>query len=301
MADAAAGFAPAKVNLTLRVVGCRADGYHLLDSFVVFAGVGDRLTVSPAARLSLSLSGPFGEGLASEGDNLVLRAARALAEAAGITPHGALRLEKNLPVASGIGGGSSDAAAALRLLTRFWGLAVPPAVLGRIALSLGADVPVCLARAPARMAGIGEILSPVPSLPPGIGLLLVNPGLACPTGAIFRARAEAGTGFSPADAVAEGAPADARALVATLAASGNDLEAPACGVTPAITEVLGAIRELPGCLMARMSGSGATCFGLFASVAEAESAASALRQPRWWRWGGGLYEPGAPHYEQAAG
>ncbi|GAB0112794.1 4-(cytidine 5'-diphospho)-2-C-methyl-D-erythritol kinase [Acidisoma sp. C75] len=300
MPPADAGFAPAKINLTLRVVGRRPDGYHLLDSFVVFADIGDRLSVAPAAGLSLTLRGPFGEGLAGQGENLVLRAAQALAAAAGITPHGALTLEKNLPIASGIGGGSADAAAALRLLTRFWGLAMPPAVLARIGLSLGADVPVCLGRQAARMAGIGEILSPLPALPADLGLLLVNPGLPCPTGAIFRARAESGAGFSPADAVPEAAAESAAGLAAALAASGNDLEAPAIGVTPAIAAVLAAIRAAPGCLLARMSGSGATCFGLFPSRAAAEAAAAGLRPPGWWRWGGGLYEPAAPLYEQAA-
>ena len=144
-----AGFAPAKVNLALRVTGRRPDGYHLLDSLVVFADVGDRLTIAPALALSLAVTGPFGGGLGVE-DNLVLRAARRLAEAAGIDPHGALTLEKNLPVASGIGGGSSDAAAALRLCADFWGVSLPTDALARLALSLGADVPVCLARRPAR-------------------------------------------------------------------------------------------------------------------------------------------------------
>jgi 4-diphosphocytidyl-2-C-methyl-D-erythritol kinase len=285
-----AAFAPAKVNLSLRVVGRRADGYHRLDSLVVFAAIGDRLTVQPGPALSLAVTGPFGGGLADEADNLVLRAAYALAEAAGIEPHGALTLEKNLPVASGIGGGSSDAAAALRLLARAWGLSLPPEAMGRLALGLGADVPVCLARQPARMAGIGEVLAPVPPLP-CLGMLLVNPGVACPTSAIFQARAAAGAAFSSADA----APADgwsrAETLAAGLAASGNDLEAPAMTLAPIIGDVLAAIAGQPDCLLARMSGSGATCFGLFPDAPTAERAAHGLRGEGWWSWGGGLYDP----------
>jgi 4-diphosphocytidyl-2-C-methyl-D-erythritol kinase len=285
-----ASFAPAKVNLTLRVTGRRSDGYHLLDSLVVFAGVGDRLTVAPEAALSLTVTGPFGAGLAAEPDNLVLRAARALATAAGILPRGALTLEKNLPVASGIGGGSADAAAALRLLARLWGLSPPEGMLEALALGLGADVPVCLARRPVRMAGIGEVLAPVPALPP-LGIVLVNPGVACSTAAIFRARATAGAGFSAADALPPAALfATPASLAAALAASGNDLEAPAITVAPAIASVLTALRAQPDCLLARMSGSGATCFGLFSDAAAAARAARALPGEGWWRWGGGLYE-----------
>ncbi|MCB8883346.1 4-(cytidine 5'-diphospho)-2-C-methyl-D-erythritol kinase [Acidisoma cellulosilytica] len=286
----ALGFAPAKVNLTLRVTGRRPDGYHLLDSLVVFADVGDRLSVAPGDGLSLAVTGPFGGPLAAEPDNLVLRAGRLLAEAAGVAPNAALVLEKNLPIASGIGGGSADAAAALRLLSDFWGVALDAAMLQAIALKLGADVPVCLGCAALRMAGIGEVLSPVPVLPP-LGLVLANPGLPCPTPAIFRARAAAGAGFSPADGVPEqgfSAPADfARAL----AASGNDLEDAAIAVQPAIGTVLATLRTVPDLLLARMSGSGATCFGLFPTTAVAAQAAAAMRRDGWWVWGGGLYEP----------
>jgi 4-diphosphocytidyl-2-C-methyl-D-erythritol kinase len=285
-----AAFAPAKVNLTLRVTGRRADGYHCLDSLVVFAGVGDRLTVRPASALSLAVTGPFGDGLGAGGDNLVLRAARSLADAAGLAPHGALTLEKNLPVASGIGGGSSDAAATLRLLAAFWGVSLPEGALHRLALQLGADVPVCLARRPARMAGIGEVLSAVPVLP-ALGVVLVNPRIACPTAAIFRVRAEARTGFSPADAVPTDGWETWRSLAAALAGSGNDLEAPAMTVAPVIGAVLGAIRAQPDCLLARMSGSGATCFGLFPDASAAALVAGSLTGKGWWCWGGGLYEP----------
>jgi 4-diphosphocytidyl-2-C-methyl-D-erythritol kinase len=286
-----ASFAPAKVNLTLRVTGRRPDGYHLLDSLVVFAEIGDRLTVAPGPDLSLTVTGPFGAGLAAEPDNLVLRAARGLAAAAGIVPRGALRLEKNLPVASGIGGGSSDAAAALRLLAKVWGISLPDETLVGLALGLGADVPVCLALRPVRMAGIGEVLAPVPALPP-LGMVLVNPRVACPTAAIFRARAAAGAGFSATDAVPPAAHfATPASLAAALGASGNDLEAPAITVAPVIAVVLAVLRAQPGCLLARMSGSGATCFGLFPDAAAAASAARGLTGEGWWVWGGGLYEP----------
>ncbi|UFN51439.1 4-(cytidine 5'-diphospho)-2-C-methyl-D-erythritol kinase [Roseomonas sp. OT10] len=267
------------MNLFLHVTGQRPDGYHELDSLVVFAAAGDRLRATAADGLGLTLGGPEAGALAAEPDNLVLRAARSLAREAGIAPAAALHLDKRLPVASGIGGGSADAAAALRLLARFWGVA--PAS-GGLALSLGADVPACLASAPLRMAGIGERLSPAPTLP-SCGLVLANPRRPLSTPAVFRARAP---GFSsPADLPAGWD--SAAALAETLRACRNDLEAAAISLCPEVGQVLAALAALPGCLLARMSGSGATCFGLFASPAEAEAAA--MRLPAgWWRWGGGL-------------
>ena len=168
--------APAKVNLYLHLTGRRDDGYHLLDSLVVFAGIGDTLSAAPAETLSLQVTGPFAAGLAGEPDNLVLRAARALAAAAGVAAGAHLVLDKHLPVASGIGGGSADAAAALRLLCRLWRVTPQPAALARLAAGLGADVPVCLAGHAARMGGIGERLEPAPVLP-ACGIVLVNPGI----------------------------------------------------------------------------------------------------------------------------
>lgn len=277
-----AEFAPAKVNLHLHVVGRRADGYHLLDSLVVFADVGDRLTVSAADALSLSVTGPFAAELAAEADNLVLRAARGLAAQAGIRPAARLVLEKTLPVASGIGGGSADAAAALRLLCRFWEL--DPGSAEQLAGGLGADVPVCLASRPALMSGIGEVLRPVPVLP-DIGIVLVNPGISVATPTVFRARVGA---FSGPARFPDSVWQDAGALVATLRGARNDLEAPARGLAPGVNDALQVVAAAPGCLLARMSGSGATCFGLFATPAVARAAVPAIDRDGWWVWGGGL-------------
>ncbi|HEY4254614.1 MAG TPA: 4-(cytidine 5'-diphospho)-2-C-methyl-D-erythritol kinase [Roseomonas sp.] len=279
--------APAKLNLFLQVAGRRADGYHLLDSLVVFADIGDALEALPADALGLALDGPEAGALVAEPDNLVLRAARALADAAGLAPRAALRLTKHLPVASGIGGGSADAAAALRALARLWGLRLPMDRMRAIGLALGADVPVCLASAPCRMQGVGEVLAAAPALP-GFGLVLANPRIGVATPAVFRALA--GRCSGPA-ALPDGW-ADAQAMAADLAGLANDLEAPAIAICPGIAEVLAALRALPGALLARMSGSGATCFALMPDAASAARAA-ALLPAGWWRWGGGL-APAAP-------
>ena len=291
--------AHAKVNLFLRVTGRRADGYHLLDSLVVFAGAADMVSVVPDHRLSLALSGPFAAGLpapgAAEGDdNLVLRAARALAAVAADQGRrefagGRLVLDKHLPVASGIGGGSADAAATLRLMRRFWSLdAVDDARLHELASGLGADVPVCLRQRPAVMRGVGEILHEAPALPPALGLLLVNCGQPVATSAIFAAR---GSGFSAVARLPAGW-SDAAALAADLAGLSNDLEAAACRLFPAIGQVLSTLGALPGCRLARMSGSGATCFGLFDTPQAARDALSDARLPgHWWGWAGGLHDP----------
>ena len=273
--------APAKVNLYLHVVGRRADGYHLLDSLAVFPRIGDTLRAAPADDLTLALEGKFGGELQAEPDNLVLRAARGLAALAGVPAGARLTLVKSLPVASGIGGGSADAAAALRLLARLWGVSPAPEALQALALRLGADVPVCLRARPARMGGVGEVLSPAPDLP-AFGMALVNPGIAVSTPEVFRARA--GT-FSPPAALPPGWSAPA-AMARDLAALGNDLEPPAVALRPVIGEVLAALRASPGCLLARMSGSGATCFGVYADAATAAAAAETVRRPGWWAWGG---------------
>lgn len=262
------------------MLGRRADGYHLLDSLAVFAEVGDVLRAAPADDLTLQIAGPFAAALAAEPDNLVLRAARRLAEAAGVAPRARLVLEKCLPVASGIGGGSADAAAALRLLARLWQVPPPDTAL---ALPLGADVPVCLAGTAARMAGVGEVLTPAPRLPQ-CGLVLVNPGVAVATPAVFRARNGA---FSPPLDLPAGWP-DAAAMAADLARLSNDLEAPALALEPAIGAVLAVLRALPGVLLARMSGSGATCFALCDTTDAARATAARVARPGWWTWGGAM-------------
>lgn len=271
MPKPATEFAPAKINLCLHVTGQRADGYHLLDSLVVFCGVGDQIEARPSDGLSLTLSGPFAAGLPLGEDNLVLRAARAFGADAEFT------LEKNLPPASGIGGGSADAAAAIRALQRLTGKPGPePAEI----LALGADLPVCLAGRPTRMRGIGEELSPVPALPEA-HLLLVNPRVEVPTPAVFRSLARRDNPGLP-DMLPEWP--DCRTFADWLARQRNDLEAPALGIAPMIGTVLGDLRKLPGALLARMSGSGATCFALFESAELAEAGAVTIRaaHPDWW-------------------
>jgi 4-diphosphocytidyl-2-C-methyl-D-erythritol kinase len=271
--------APAKVNLYLHVTGRRTDGYHLLDSLVVFAGDGDRVQVVPADDLRLDVAGPFAGEVPGGDDNLVLRAARLLAEAAGLRCGAAIRLEKRLPVAAGIGGGSADGAATLRALVRLWGVDVDAPTLARLALRLGADVPMCLSGRPAFVGGIGEEIEPVPGLPP-FALLLVNPRVPLPTPRVFAGRSGP---FSPPARFGEPV-ADARALAALLMERRNDLSPPAIGLVPEVERVLAVLAATPGVRLARMSGSGATCFGLLDDAAAAETAARTLAaaRPDWW-------------------
>jgi 4-diphosphocytidyl-2-C-methyl-D-erythritol kinase len=277
--------APAKINLYLHVVGRRADGYHLLDSLVAFADAGDAVAAEPASALSLAIDGPFAPDLAGEGDNLVLAAARALAAAGGCPPHAALHLTKALPVASGIGGGSADAAATLAALCRLWRITIDDATLARLAQGLGADVPVCLAGRTSFMGGIGEEVVPAPPLP-ACGLVLVNPLVPLPTPAVFKRR----SGPFSAPARFATAPRDAAVLAALLAGRGNDLTDAARALVPAIDAVLAALAASPGCLLARLSGSGATCFGLYADARAARSAAAWItaRMRTWWVVGSAL-------------
>lgn len=263
--------ARAKVNLALHVTGCRADGYHLLDSLVVFCSVADRLTAVPADTFSLTVTGPFAGGIPADAENLVLRAARLVPGTAGA----AFTLEKNLPPSSGIGGGSADAAAAIRLMRRIFPSSREPVGTE----SLGADIPVCLLGQPARMQGIGERLTPV-TVPPA-GMVLVNPGLAVATPDVFRA-----LDLKDNAAMPDAWPAwpDATAFAGWLRAQRNDLQAPAIRLCPPIATVLDALAASHGVLLARMSGSGATCFGLYADTDGAAQAAEkiAARRPDWW-------------------
>jgi 4-diphosphocytidyl-2-C-methyl-D-erythritol kinase len=271
----------AKVNLYLHVVGRRADGLHLLDSLIVFVGIGDEIEAEEAADIDLAVAGPFADALAGAppGHNLILRAARMLRAEGGVRSGASIRLHKALPVAAGLGGGSADAAATLRALSALWRLAPAPGDLARLALKLGADVPVCLGGRAAIVAGIGERLAPAPALPPA-QLVLVNPRTPLATACVFGAREGA---FSHPAGFAE-TPADATDLAALLATRANDLETPARRLKPAIDDALSALAGVPGCLIARMSGSGATCFGMFATDAEAAAAAKRLadRRPEWW-------------------
>jgi 4-diphosphocytidyl-2-C-methyl-D-erythritol kinase len=272
--------APAKINLYLHLTGRRPDGYHLLDSLVVFADIADEVALAPAERLAVSAEGPFAGALPDPDGNLVARAARWLAARTGREPAVALRLRKNLPVAAGLGGGSADAAAALRLLQAHWRLPAGALPGAELAAALGADLPVCLAGRSCFVGGIGELLAPAPALP-ALPAILVNPGIALETRRVFAALPAPPAG-APARFAA--APADVPALVALLAARGNDLEPAAIRLAPAIARTLARLRALPEVLLARMSGSGASCFALFADPAAAQRAAVlvAAAEPGWW-------------------
>jgi 4-diphosphocytidyl-2-C-methyl-D-erythritol kinase len=271
--------APAKINLFLHVGERRADGFHPLQSLAVFTDLGDELNFAPAAGLSLALDGPFAKTLSAESDNLVVRAAHALKP--DLREEGAaIALTKNLPVASGIGGGSADAAAALRGLSQLWGMSLDEEKLSAMAAGLGSDIPVCLGTRAAFMEGRGEILSPVISLP-RLAVLLVNPGTAVATKDVFAGlTSRSGIGM----ALPQGRFRDTADLLRFLETTANDLEAPARALQPVIGEVLAAIAAMPGALFIRMSGSGATCFGLFADDACCLRAADLLRaaHPGWW-------------------
>jgi 4-diphosphocytidyl-2-C-methyl-D-erythritol kinase len=274
--------ARAKVNLWLKVVGRRADGYHLLDSLVAFADLADSLEASPSDRLSLAIDGPGEAALSKETDNLVLKAARLLADHAGVAPRAALRLTKRIPVAAGLGGGSADAAAAVQALVDLWRVALPVEELFDLAARLGADVPMCLAGRAALASGVGERLLPAPPLP-ACGLLLVNPAVALPTADVFAARRG---DFSTAEPVARPW-SDLAGLVEALAARGNDLTAAATVLCPAIADVLVFLRQSPDVRYAAMSGSGATCFALYDTPDAAERAAARV-PASWWRHAGRL-------------
>ncbi len=269
----------AKINLTLHVTGQRPDGYHLLDSLVVFASIADTLTATAALETSLTITGPFAARIPATADNLVLRAARLIPT----QTHFAFTLHKALPPASGIGGGSADAAATLRAIAAF----APSMAAARDTLAaaaekaglLGADIPVCIASEPSRMRGVGEQLCTV-KIPP-CWLVLLNPGVAVPTPSVFKALAHKTNPPMP-----EILPnwETARDLALWLHDQRNDLQSPAITTAPVIAEGLAALAQQPGALIARMSGSGATCFALFDSQAQSDAAANKIRaqRPDWW-------------------
>jgi 4-diphosphocytidyl-2-C-methyl-D-erythritol kinase len=277
--------APAKVNLTLRVLGRRPDGYHEIESLVVFAAVGDALAFTPGRKLDLAVRGPTAVAAGDIADNLVLKAVNALAERTGGLKVGRFVLSKRLPVAAGLGGGSTDAAAALRLLARHNRIALDDARLMAAARATGADVPVCLDPQPRFMRGIGEVLSG-PLRLPALPALLINPRVSVATKNVFAALQAPSLAHRKPSAVAdaEGAGGGRQELIEFVARHGNDLEPPAIALHPAIAQALAALRALTGCRLARMSGSGASCFGLFDSGRAATAAARALRvaHPQWW-------------------
>jgi 4-diphosphocytidyl-2-C-methyl-D-erythritol kinase len=277
--------APAKINLYLHLIGRRDDGYHLLDSLIAFAAIHDVVTVRPGDGLTLAVDGPFAPAMPDEGDNLVLRAARALQAKRGLNKGAAITLTKNLPVAAGVGGGSADAAAALLGLNALWELGATERELAELGLGLGADVPACLRGEPLYAAGIGEEIEPAPALP-AMGLVLVNPNRPVSTAAVFSGfdgrfidagdAGDAGRFDSGFD--------HATSFAARLAERRNDLMAPACKIEPEIDAVLGALGDADGCLLSRLSGSGPTCFGLFESEVDASGAAENISaiHPGWW-------------------
>lgn len=271
--------APAKVNLTLHVTGRRDDGYHLLDSLVVFAGVCDQLSATSSPDMRISVSGPFSPGVPNDDSNLMMRAAIALQRVRGVEMGAALTLEKHLPHAAGIGSGSSDAALTLAMLAELWGVAPLPANAPEV-VALGADVPVCLqAPAPTRMTGIGETLSDVPRLP-NCALVLVRPPVEVPTAAVFQAlTSRDGSGM---DDLPQGLDYDGFAQ--WLSAQRNDLQAPAETIAPEITHAIAALRALPAVSFAGMSGSGATCYGLVKDMATARQVARRMQvaHMNWW-------------------
>lgn len=261
--------APAKLNLALHVTGQRADGYHLLDSLVVFAGIADHLTIAEAPKRALSVTGPFAPGVPVGPDNLVWRAIDLLDADRPL----AITLEKNLPHGAGLGGGTSDAAAALRGLCAAWRAPLPT---NEQLLAIGADLPVCLNGRPVRMSGIGGRLDPVPPLP-DFWVVLVNPGVTVPTSACFSALTQK---CNPP--LEEPVWDSATSFYSWLRGQRNDLEEPARMLAPVIAGCLADLAAAPGCQLARMSGSGATCFGLFDTSQAAAAAVDRLTQPDRW-------------------
>lgn len=277
----------AKINLALHVTGQRADGYHLIETLVVFADYADVVSAEPAddRRMGLSVRGPFAEPLGEstpQDDNLVLRAARELLRASGKAkaPATSLTLTKRIPIAAGLGGGSADAAAVLRLLNRYWGLGLDPATLAGIALKLGADVPMCLAAAPLIARSIGEEITAVVGLPT-MPIVLAHPGVPVPTAAVFAALTKKDGAPLPPPPQRFGSLLD---VLYWLRQGRNDLAEPAAEVNKAAAAGAKALISDPECLFARMSGSGAAAFGIFATMAAAARAADRLRvdKPLWW-------------------
>lgn len=269
--------APAKINLYFNITGRRADGYHLVDSLVGFTTLGDTLTIRAGEPLDVVSDGIFADRMPPPYKNLVYQAAQLLADTAGVQARAHITITKNLPVAAGIGGGSTDAAAAMKALVGLWGIPEDSVDLQALGLTLGSDVPACLLAHTTYVGGIGEVLEEAPKLPKA-GILLVNPGVALVTSSVFQARRG---GFNPPDRFTK-APKDAASLAKLLAERDNDLTDAAIRLCPVIRSVLSALDTAPGCHLARMTGSGATCFGVFDDLAAAQAAADAVERDGWW-------------------
>ena len=270
--------APAKINLYLHIIGRRADGYHELDSLVGFTAHGDEIQVRQHEKLYLEINGPFGSSLQANDDNLIVRAARALARETGYRGGADITLRKNLPVSSGVGGGSADAAATLKALNLLWETGLADEDLAALGLNLGADIPVCILSKAARMNGMGEMVSKVENLPP-LGIILINPGIPISTRRVFQMHQGK---FSPT--VELQAIKDTEVFYEFLARQKNDLQDLAIRMVPAIKEALDILSAETGCRLVRLSGSGATCFGLFDNeiLAKASGRAISCHYPNWW-------------------
>jgi 4-diphosphocytidyl-2-C-methyl-D-erythritol kinase len=278
--------APAKINLSFRITGKRDDGYHELDSLVVFADVGDKILIEPATVFSFKIDGDFAgiftpaeRDSSSDSSNIAVRAVWALSQAVKREPSFRLTLTKNLPAGAGLGGGSADAAAVLWGLAQHWGIKNPLSMLEALALPLGADVPVCLGCRPVRMRGIGEILTPVP-MEQELPAVLVWSGVSCPTPAVFR---HFSGRFSPPESLPDTLD-DVNSLIAFLSRHDNDLTEAAKIIVPEIATTLEALKNTASCRLARMSGSGSACFGLYDDRLTAQNAAQIIKHahPTWW-------------------
>ena len=272
-------FAPAKINLYLHVTGRRRDGLHNIDSLVVFADFGDSIFVQRDKDLVLEITGPFANHLSANEDNLVLKAANLLAQYSNVKPQAKIYLAKNLPIASGIGGGSADAAAALVSLSQLWELGLPKKSLLKIAAELGADIPACISREPVLISGYGDKLSPVSPFPSG-WLLLVNSGVPVSTKLVYKRH----NGKFTKPAVIDYIPSDLPSFAVLLEKLSNDLTAAALSIAPTIGKTIEIIAATEGNLLSRLSGSGATCFGLYEHKKEAERAMQTVLklEPKWW-------------------
>ena len=279
-------FAPAKINLYLHITAKRNDNYHLIESLIVFANYGDKITVTPAEKFGLQINGQFAPYIKPNNDNLVIKAAMLLAKASGIKATGNITLTKNLPIASGIGGGSADAAAALLALRKLWDVPISNEDMSNLAIKLGADVAICLQRTASIVTGIGEKINPVPILPK-FWLVLVNPNLLVSTAEVFAAYKDKFSTPQPMNTQ----PKDLEELISLLSNRGNDLTGASISIAPVIKEVIEVLEATPNTVLSRLSGSGATCFAIFKTKFDAEAAAKKLihKYPQWWVRATSLY------------